>query len=279
MDFFKNAFHKIQSRDNQKLKFARSVRDGREREYIFVEGLRLCEEILKTDLSCKNCFLTAEFLNRTSSAKIVEDILSKKIEVNEVDAQIFDSLSDTKTSQGIMIIAEKPQTGKEIIERRLSADSFILLLHQINNPSNLGAILRTAEAVGISGVITTKGTTDVFSPKSLRGSMGAGFRLPFWTNADFFSILQWAGDNQIKTICADVKSAKTYTEINWNERKLLIFGSEGHGLTAAEMNATDESLIIPMENSVESLNVAVACGVILFEAKRQKDLIKKGSWF
>jgi RNA methyltransferase, TrmH family len=274
MNSFNAGFHKIQSRDNQKLKFARSVRDTRERDYIFVEGLRLCEEILKTELKVKFVLLTREFVNKNSSGNFVNDLISKKLEINEVDEKILDLLSDTKTSQGIVIIAEKPQTGKEIIENRLSTNPFLLLLHQVNNPSNLGAILRTAEAVGINGVITTKGTTDVFSPKSLRGAMGAGFRLPFWTNANFYDALQWAGEKNIKSVCADVKSEKSYTEIDWNEPKLLIFGSEGHGLTEAEMNSTDESLIIPMENSVESLNVAVACGVLLFEAKRQKDLSK-----
>lgn len=277
MKSFNTGFHKIQSRDNQKLKFARNVRDGREREYIFVEGLRLCEEILKTELQVKFVLLTNEFLDKTLSGNLVNNLISKEFETNEVDEKIFVSLSDTKTSQGIIVIAEKPQTGKEIIEERLSINPFLLLLHQVNNPSNLGAILRTAEAVGINGVITTKGTTDVFSPKSLRGAMGAGFRLPFWTNANFYDALQWAGEKNIKSVCADVKSEKSYTAIDWDEPKLLIFGSEGHGLTEAEMNSTDESLIIPMENSVESLNVAVACGVILFEAKRQKDSIKKGS--
>lgn len=273
----KDLFHKIQSRENQKLKLARSVRDGREQEFIFVEGLRLCEEIIKTQLQIRTVFLTSEFLNKASSESLVNELIAKKAEINEVDEKILDSLSDTKNSQGIIVIAEKPRTGREIVEKGLSESSLLLLLHQINNPSNLGAILRTAEAVGVAGVIMTKGTTDVFSPKALRSAMGAAFRLRFWTNAVFFDVLRWAGEKRIKSVCADIGSKKSYTEIDWNDPKLLIFGSEGHGLTDAEINNTDESLIIPMENSVESLNVAVACGVILFEAKRQKDLRKKGS--
>lgn len=268
-------FPVIHSRDNQKLKVARAVRDGRERNQVFVEGLRLCEEVLKTNLQIKFVFLTRAFLFKNSDSNLVENLVSTKTEINEIDEKIFNSLSDTKTSQGIILIAEKPQTGKEIIEKRLSSNPLLLLLHQINNPSNLGAILRTAEAVGISGVITTKGTADVFSPKALRGAMGAAFRLPFWLNADFFDALQWTAKRNIKSICADIKSQKNYTEINWNEPKLLIFGSEGHGLSEAEISLADESLIISMENSVESLNVAVACGVILFEAKRQKEVLKK----
>lgn len=239
--------------------------------------MRLCEEITKTKLQIKTVFLTREFLNKASTESLVKELIAKEADINEVDEKILDSLSDTKSSQGIIVIAEKPPTGREIVEKDLSATSLLLLLHQINNPSNLGAILRTAEAVGVAGIIMTKGTTDAFSPKALRGAMGAAFRLPFWTNAVFFDVLRWAGEKGIRSVCADVKSEKSYTEIDWNEQKLLIFGSEGHGLTEAEIKNANESLIIPMENPVESLNVAVACGVILFEAKRQKDLAKKGS--
>lgn len=265
-------FHKIQSRDNQKIKFARSVREGRECEYIFVEGLRLGEEFLKTDLQIKYAFLTRHFLDKAIAAHLVENLLSKTVDTNEIDEKVFDTLSDTKNSQGIILIGEKPLTGKEIIERHLSPKAFIILLHQINNPSNLGAILRTAEAAGVSGVIATKGTTDVFSPKALRGAMGANFRLPFWLNAEFLEAIQWAKEKNIRTVCADINSKKSYTEIDWKESGLLIFGSEGHGLTKEEISATDESMLIPMENNVESLNVAVAGGIILFEAKRQKNL-------
>lgn len=277
MNLSETPFPQIQSRDNQKLKFARAVRDGRERDKIFVEGLRLCEEILKTDLIISLVFVTPEFLTNSRAVLLLEKLVSKKSDIAEVDEKIFSSLSDTKNAQGIVLIADKPETGRQIIEQSLTSNGLLLLLHQINNPSNLGAILRTAEAVGAEGIITSKGSADIFSPKSLRGAMGAGFRLPIWTNANFFEVLQWAGENSITTICADIRSEKTYTEINWNEAKLLILGSEGHGLSEAEINSTDENLLIPMENGVESLNVAVACGVILFEAKRQKDLNRNGN--
>lgn len=253
------------------------MRDGNERRSVFVEGLRLCEELLKTNLQIQNVFISTEFLNKPSVENFIKTLISKSLDINEVEQKAFNSLSDTKNSQGIVLIAEKPLTGKEIIERHLPSTPLLLLLHKINNPSNLGAILRTAEAAGVNGVITTSGSTDAFSPKALRGAMGAAFRLPFWANADFFEALRWADERKIKSVCADIKSRKSYAEIDWKKSKLLIFGSEGHGLTESEMKAADESLLIRMENEVESLNVAVACGIILFEAKRQKDLTKKGS--
>jgi TrmH family RNA methyltransferase len=133
----------------------------------------------------------------------------------------------------------------------------------------LGAILRTCEAVDVSGVILSKNSADAFSPKALRGAMGANLRLPLWTNADFFEVLDWAKTEGFGSICADVNAEKSYLEIDWKKPRLLIFGSEAHGLNADEREKTDESLLIPMANNVESLNLAVACGVILFEARKQ----------
>jgi tRNA G18 (ribose-2'-O)-methylase SpoU len=145
----------------------------------------------------------------------------------------------------------------------------VILLHQINNPANLGAILRTCEAVNIAGVILTTNSADAFSPKALRGAMGASLRLPIWMGADFFEVLDWARTKDLISVSADVNAARSYLEIDWIKPRLLIFGSEAHGLSAKEKETIDESLLIPMENKVESLNLAVSCGVILFEAKRQ----------
>lgn len=264
-------YSKISSRENSKIKFVKAVRDGREKDVIFVEGLRLCEELLKTEINLQYAFFQNEFLENERGINLLNKIEEKNTEIIEIDTRIFDSLSDTKTSQGIILIADKPKVGKDIISNNLSENPFLVLLHQVNNPANLGAILRTTEAAGIEAVITTKGTTDVFSPKSLRSSMGANFRLPFWTNADFFDALNWAKSSGIQSVCADIRSQKSYLEIDWKVPRLLIVGSEGHGLTDIEMSATDENLVIPMTNNVESLNVAVACGIVLFEAKRQRN--------
>jgi TrmH family RNA methyltransferase len=264
-------FPSISSRENQKLKFARSVREGKEAKYIFVEGIRLTEELLKTTLQIQFVFFNEKLLENGRGLAQLKKLSKKNREIFQVESRIFDSLSDTKTSQGIIVIAEKPQTGKEIIESNLSNNSLLILLHQVNNPANLGAILRTAEAVDVKGIIATKGTVDLFSAKTIRSAMGANFRIPCWMNAEFSDVVNWAKAREIQSVCADIRSQKSYLEIDWKVSKLLIVGSEGHGLSESERLQTDESLIIPMANEVESLNVAVACGIVLFEAKRQRE--------
>ncbi len=247
------------------------MREGKIKDAIFVEGIRLAEETLRSDISIKEVFYTENFAENERGIKLLNRFSNLKIETFEVSEQILNSLSDTKTSQGVVLIAKKPQTGKEKIEASLTKKfPLVLLLHEINNPSNLGAILRTAEAAGVCGVILTQNSANAFSPKTLRASMGAAFRVSVWENAEFSEVLSWAKENNLQTICADINAEKNYTEIDWKKPRLLIFGSEAHGLSFLERNEITESLIIPMENDVESLNLAVSCGIILFEAKRQR---------
>lgn len=259
----------ITSRDNPKIKFARLVRDGKEREFIFLEGLRLAEEIFRAALKIQEIFHTENFARSERGREFLKTVPTIATEVSE---KVFDSIADTKNSQGIVVIAGKPAKGKEQIETNLqkTKSPLVLMLHQVNNPANLGAILRTAEAAGVAGIITTKNSADAFSTRALRGAMGASLRLPVWRGEDFFEALEWSREQNLKSVCADINSRKSYTEIDWQIGRLLILGSEGHGLSEAERTATDENLIIPMTNGVESLNLAVACGVILFEAMRQR---------
>lgn len=262
---------KITSRDNQKLKFARKVRDGRESEFIFVEGVRLAEEFLKSDLKIRECFFSESFFGGDRNETLFKKISLKSENLFEIPERIFDSLSDTKNSQGLILIGEKPRTSDadfDLQAPEFKKFPFVILLHEINNPNNTGAILRTCAAVGISNVILTKSSSDVFSAKAIRAAMGASFRLKVWTDAEFGNVLDWAKENNLSTVCADINSKKNLWEIEWKKPRLIVFGSEAHGLSEDERNQIDEALIIPMENETESLNLAVSCAVVLYEAKR-----------
>jgi TrmH family RNA methyltransferase len=148
----------------------------------------------------------------------------------------------------------------------------VIFLFEINNPSNLGAIFRTAEAAGAAGVIISAKSAAAFSPKAMRAALGANLRLPIWENARFEQVLIWASETKAITTAADINAVKKYTEIDWNQPRLLIFGSEAHGLSENARTSIEELIYIPMQNDVESLNLAVSCGIILFEAHRQRHL-------
>jgi TrmH family RNA methyltransferase len=260
----------ITSKDNARLKNARAVRDGRENDLLFVEGLRVAEELTTSNLEITEYFFTTRFAQSERGANLLGKLAG--VRAATLNENLLASISDTKMPQGIIVLAKRPKTGRTFLETTLKPveTPLLIVLHKLNNPVNVGAILRTAEAAGAAGAILTRGSADVFSPKSLRGAMGSAFRVPLWTNADFGEAIEFCRADKIKTVCAELNARKTHVEIDWTCATALIIGSEAEGLAYEEIAQTDESLAIPMRPPVESLNAAVACGIILYESVRQK---------
>ena len=192
--------------------------------------------------------------------------------IYEVSRQAFESMADTVTSQGVVIIARRPAADADVIAERISNATLplVVFLHRINNPSNLGAVVRTAEAAGAAAVIVSSESADAFSPKSIRASMGSAFRLPIWQGMSFDEAIEWAAANRLQTTAADADAESSHYDIDWYKPRMLVFGSEAHGLSDDERRRVEEIIKIPMEREVESLNLAVAAGVILFEARRSR---------
>lgn len=260
----------ITSRDNALVKLARAVRDGRTRELIFIEGLRLCEEAATAALAIQEVICTEKMAGEERGAKLLNAFKSAGKRIAIASESVFASISDTRTPQGILALAARPETDKSASLEKGRGTPLIVILHRVNNPANAGAILRTAEAAGATAAISTQGTADIFAPKALRGAMGSSFRLPLWTGAAFAEALHWCKVQGIRTICASLSATFAHTDINWRQASALIVGAESSGLTAEEMSQTDEALRIPMRSSVESLNVAVAAAIVLYEAARQR---------
>lgn len=263
---------KITSRDNKRVKLARRVRDGKSPDLIFVEGVRLAEEALRSRLPVLECFVTRKFEKTERGSVLRAAVAADGVSICELPTDIFNSIADTEQPQGIILICERPGTSRSDLEARFRLDPaeppVVLLLHQTNNPSNLGAIFRTAEAAGVAAIIVSVNSSDVFSPKALRGAMGSSLRLPVWTGAGYQEALNWASNRRMVTTAADICGGIKYTDINWSVPRLLVFGSEASGLDQPHLERVDEKIFIPMANDVESLNLAVSCGVILFEARR-----------
>ena len=253
----------ITSRDNQRLVNARKIRDGKVADKMFIEGRRLAEEALRSDILIEECFFSDEF---------DDDKLRNAFHgsVFEVPASLFRSIADTDQPQGVILIAQRPKTGSSVLIAA-SAVPVVVFLKEINNPSNLGAVIRTAEAAGVAGVIVSNNSADVFSTKALRAAMGSSFRVPIWEGVQFEEAVQWAKDQGLITTAADTLATQFYTNVDWKKPRLLVFGSEAHGLSNDELEKIAEKIAIPLENGVESLNLSVSAGIILFEAKKQND--------
>ncbi len=270
-NFRMKPIRKIISRDNDQLKLARRVRDGKDDTKIFLEGVRLISEAARARITTEKVFVSSSFLEEMSEPDISAWLRPRHI--LEVSDSTLQSMADTSSPQGIIAIADRPLTGPDTI--RIVATSTtpaVVFLNKINNPSNLGAVIRAAEAAGVAGVLTSEGSADAMSPKALRAAMGSSLRLPLWTDVPLDDALSWARSKKLRTVAADVGGTKSYTEVDWQIPRMIVFGSEAHGLDEDELTRLNERIVIPMEKDVESLNLAVAAGVVLFEARRQNSI-------
>src|SRR5882762_8132550 len=260
----------ITSRDNSLLRQARAVRDGKVDGLIFIEGLRLCEEALHSDLSLEAVIFSEEIARKERAASVIAELSRVSDRVAAVSEKLLESISYTKTPQGIVVISKRPDTSEARLAEAMNETPLLLVMHEINNPVNVGAILRTAEAAGATGAIATKNTTDPFSPKALRGAMGSAFRIPIWNGAHYREAIEWCNGRELFTICADARATSSYTDVNWDQGCALILGPESAGLSADELSAARQTVSVPMHGLVESLNVSVAAGILLYEAARQR---------
>lgn len=253
----------ITSSSNDRIKHARRVRDGRERDLIFVEGERLVAECVSSNLALHICFHVGD-----ASESMRTLIARMKCETFEVSEPVLESLSDTQNSQGIIVIAQRPEPALDHVFAGQSP--LILGLDRVQDPGNFGTLVRTAEAAGAGGVLSFAGSANAFAPKTLRSSMGSAFRLPIVAEVSGLGAISACRAKGIKSVIATGEAATTHYEYDWRQPTLLILGNEARGASTELMKACDARVRIPLHKPVESLNVAAAGAAILFEAVRQR---------
>jgi TrmH family RNA methyltransferase len=155
----------------------------------------------------------------------------------------------------------------EILRKKPSA---LIFLEDIQDPGNLGTILRTAEGADISGVIMSKNTVDLFSPKAVRSTMGSIFRVPTYVSDDLHETIRFVQSEGVKVYAAYLGGKKTYDEIDYTNDVAYMIGNEGNGLKKETAELADELVLIPMGGSLESLNAAMASGILAYEINRQR---------
>jgi TrmH family RNA methyltransferase len=184
-----------------------------------------------------------------------------------MSSDLVSSLSETEASQGLLALARRPRFAAEAVFR---GTPLVLVADGVQNPGNLGGLLRTAEAAGASGAYVTEGSADPLSWKALRGSMGSAFRLPHrrgLTAADAIARLRKRG---LAIVGTAAEGGTPYADADWRRPLALLLGNEGAGLPEAVRRQADSVVSIPLWGPVESLNVGVAAGLLLFEAARQR---------
>lgn len=265
----------LTSLQNEQVKYVVNLhkRKFREKtgEYL-IEGWRFVEEALRRGGKITKVFLCSSRLNQEGPnqtwATLVNELEEKGIPIIEVDEKVLRKMSDTENPQGILGIVQQPQwTWQD-----LKAEPLLLILDGIQDPGNCGTILRTALAAGVTQVCMTKGTVDLFNTKVLRSTMGAIFSLKILTNCQPEDILNYCWENQISIVTGDIDGRNLY-EAELPLPLALVVGNEGNGPSAFFRSEEVQKITIPMYNEVESLNVAMATGIILYEISRQHGLV------
>ena len=247
-------------------------RKERDRDGVFVaEGERLVTEV--PDRACKELYVSASF-HAAMSGETKRFFERHKRIAQVVPDAAFAKMSDTKTPQGILAVVRQQQYSLDALladkDAGKTPQGTVLILEEIQDPGNLGTILRSAEAAGVSFVVLTGNTVDRYSPKAVRATMGSIFRVPVVTASDVAAALKEAG---YTIAAADTDGSVSYDLYDWTGRTALFIGNEANGLSEHAKKASDVMLRIPMAGKNESLNAAVCASVMLFEAARQRRVI------
>ncbi|MCI8309014.1 MAG: RNA methyltransferase [Clostridia bacterium] len=255
----------ITSKDNEIVKYVRKLKDKKFRDEVgefVIEGIRIIEEAIVEKAKIKMVIVCDGCLN---SDPIRSDLLYKlaKEKVIYVSEKIFKYITDVTSPQGILAIVEKNNSSK--ID--FSQDLF-LILDNIQDPGNMGTILRTADSIALTQIIVTKGNADCFNPKVVRSTMGAIFRVNVIEVDDLIKVIKELKKHKIQILATDLQTEHSIYDVDY-KKSAIVIGNEGNGVSESILKISDKKIKIPMKGKTESLNAAVATGIILYNAIRK----------
>lgn len=261
----------ITSKDNELIKHIRKLKDKKYRdeynEYV-VEGIKIVEEAVKENVKIKQIIICND---TTKTYEIPTHIMLEiaKYECIYVTDKIFNLITQVTNPQGIMAIIEKNSEKNQIDYTQ----DIILVLDDVQDPGNLGTILRTADSIGLNQIVVSKGTADAFNSKVVRSTMGAIFRIKIIETQDLIRTIKEMKKHHFKLMVTSLQTENSIYDINFN-KKIIVIGNEANGVSKEIQDMADEKAKIPMLGRTESLNASVAAGIVMYEYVRQK--IKKG---
>lgn len=261
----------ITSKKNPIVKKIISLKNSRRREKegkFIIEGINLLKEVISSSLTIDALI----YDQRGENSKVQEIINSLKregINIYEVSPRVFDYISELETPPGILGIIEFPSVKLENLNfGKNTQNEFLIILDEIQDPGNLGAIIRSADAAGVDAVILTAGCVDMFNSKSIRASAGSIFHLPIIKEKEKTKIINFLKKKQIKVIIAEVGGRKELYQERLSLPLALVFGNESRGVDKI-WTSVGETIKIPIYGKAASLNVATAAAIMIYEVRRQ----------
>lgn len=261
----------ITSNANPKVKqivqWQNKAKERRKDKVFLAEGIKMYEEA--PEESVLEVYLSLD----------VEEKLKEKEEIWEklqrtgyetVSTEVFAKMSDTQTPQGILTVLKRPEY--QLDELLTKKNPLFVILENLQDPGNLGTIMRTGEGAGVTGVIMSQGTVDIYNPKTIRSTMGSIYRVPFLYVDDLMVTMDKLHEKGIHTYAAHLKGETYYDAFSFCEPTAFLIGNEGNGLSKEIADKAESYLKIPMEGQLESLNAAVSAALLMYETHRQRNL-------
>lgn len=255
----------IQSKDNNLIKDIKKLKEKRyraERKQFLVEGFRFVEEALKSSYKVSYIFLAENAQERWKNFNLGEK-LQGTTKLFMVPEALLKVLSSTETPQGVIAVVNQREFNCE------AEEGFYILADKLQDPGNMGTIIRSAHAAGAAGVVVTKGTVDIYNEKTLRSTMGSIFNIPIIEDDDlsFVDSLKTKG---FKLIVSSLEDSKNFYDVDLTQNVILAVGNEGNGISQEVYKLGDIKVKIPMPGNAESLNAGAAASIMLFETVRQR---------
>lgn len=233
----------------------------RQQQIYVVEGIRMFREAPADRI--EQVYVSESFLADPEHKKVLK---GKAYEV--LSDSVFSYVSDTKTPQGILCLMKMPDYTLDMLLRE--KNGMWLVLENLQDPGNLGTMFRTGEGAGIAGVIMDGSTVDIYNPKTIRSTMGSIYRIPFYITEDLPDTIRRMKKRGVRTYAAHLEGSVCYDKPDYVPDTAFMIGNEGNGLTDETAALADTCIRIPMEGQLESLNAAMAAGILMYEANRQR---------
>lgn len=264
----------ISSENNKIIKHIKSLELKKQRnkhKQFLIEGLRIVEECIKYNGDIEYIIYSEKIYSAQGGADLLDKISEKGYYTYKVPNNLFNKISNTETPQGIMAVVNMKETKLQEFNPNNDKNLFFVILDRIQDPGNMGTIIRTSESANVDAVIVTKGSVDLYNNKTLRATMGSIFHMPI-IQCDNDEWVEYLKKKNVKLIAADLDTDKTYIDIDYKENIGIIVGNEANGIKEDILNNVDEKVIIPILGKIESLNASVAAGILIYKAAEEKFL-------
>lgn len=259
---------KITSKANDRIKYAVKIRENtsfrKQENLFFAEGARLCYDAASSGVQIAELYVTEKALNKYEEyVRLAEKCAERSFVVSE---DVAEKLADTKSSQGVFCLCKMLDKNTNI--GKIKYNGKYIALEDVSNPANFGAVVRTAEAVGLDGVIVSGGC-DIYNPKSQRAAMGSLFRMNIVQSDNLPQTLKELAENGMAVLAGvPDASAQKLTEVDMSGGVVAVIGNEGNGITPETCSVATSLVTIPMKGRAESLNAAAAASIIIWEMMR-----------